>query len=79
DIFFLFLPWGLTTTVLLTCVLFLIFLSLWNHGTKKGKLPPGPTPLPIFGNLLQFDFKNMVSTMSKVKGMDLKFGSKLLI
>uniref|UniRef100_A0A5F8H246 unspecific monooxygenase n=1 Tax=Monodelphis domestica TaxID=13616 RepID=A0A5F8H246_MONDO len=65
-------PWGLTTTVLLTCVLFLIFLSLWNHGTKKGKLPPGPTPLPIFGNLLQFDFKNMASTFSELAK---KYGS----
>ncbi|XP_044518928.1 cytochrome P450 2C23-like [Gracilinanus agilis] len=63
--------WGLTTTVLLTCVLFLI-LSLWNHGIKKGKLPPGPIPIPIFGNLLQFDFKNMAATFSELAK---KYGS----
>ncbi|XP_044515095.1 cytochrome P450 2C44-like isoform X1 [Gracilinanus agilis] len=63
--------WGLITTVLLTCILFLI-LSLWNHGVKNGKLPPGPIPIPIFGNLLQFDFKNMAATFSELAK---KYGS----
>ncbi|XP_036590331.1 cytochrome P450 2C23-like [Trichosurus vulpecula] len=59
-------PWGLTSTALLACVLFLIFISLWNQGFKKGKLPPGPTPLPFIGNILQLDFKNMTKTFSQL-------------
>ncbi|XP_043841075.1 cytochrome P450 2C44-like [Dromiciops gliroides] len=58
--------WGLSSTILLACVLFLIFLSLWSQGFKKGKLPPGPTPLPFVGNILQLDFKNMTATFSEL-------------
>ncbi|XP_074088624.1 cytochrome P450 2C44-like isoform X2 [Macrotis lagotis] len=57
-------PLGLTTTALLACVFFLIFLSLHNHGFKSGKLPPGPIPLPFIGNILQLDFKNMAASLS---------------
>uniref|UniRef100_A0A4X2LJ98 unspecific monooxygenase n=1 Tax=Vombatus ursinus TaxID=29139 RepID=A0A4X2LJ98_VOMUR len=59
-------PWGLTTTALLTCVLLLIFLSLWSQGFKRGKLPPGPTPLPFIGNILQLDMKNMSASLSQL-------------
>ncbi|XP_027696323.1 cytochrome P450 2C23-like [Vombatus ursinus] len=59
-------PWGLTTTTLLVCVLFLIFLILWSQGFKKGKLPPGPIPLPFIGNLLQLDFKNITASFSQM-------------
>uniref|UniRef100_G3VD25 unspecific monooxygenase n=1 Tax=Sarcophilus harrisii TaxID=9305 RepID=G3VD25_SARHA len=59
-------PWGLTTSVLLACVLLLIFLSLWNQRLKSGKLPPGPTPLPLLGNILQLDFKNMIASFSQL-------------
>ncbi|XP_074152525.1 cytochrome P450 2C23-like isoform X1 [Sminthopsis crassicaudata] len=65
-------PWGLTTSVLLACVLLLIFLSQWSQGLKRGKLPPGPTPLPFFGNLLQLDLKNMIATFSQLAE---KYGS----
>ncbi|XP_043844520.1 cytochrome P450 2C23-like [Dromiciops gliroides] len=57
--------WGLTTTALLACVLFLI-LSLWIQGFKRGKLPPGPTPLPLIGNILQLDTKNINASFSKL-------------
>ncbi|XP_074088636.1 cytochrome P450 2C23-like isoform X1 [Macrotis lagotis] len=59
-------PLGLTTPVLLACVFFLIFLSLWNYGFKRGKLPPGPTPLPFVGNILQLDLKNMTASFSRL-------------
>ncbi|XP_043841697.1 cytochrome P450 2C23-like [Dromiciops gliroides] len=65
-------PWGLTTTALLACVLFLIFLFLWDQGLNRGKLPPGPTPLPFIGNILQLDFKNMTATFSQLAK---KYGS----
>ncbi|XP_027696455.1 cytochrome P450 2C23-like [Vombatus ursinus] len=58
--------WGLTTTALLACVIFLTFLSLWSQGFKKGKFPPGPTPLPFIGNILQLDLKNLAASFSQL-------------
>ncbi|XP_072484670.1 cytochrome P450 2C23-like [Notamacropus eugenii] len=58
-------PWGLTTPALLACVFFLI-LSIWIQGFKKGKLPPGPTPLPFIGNILQLDLKNIAASFSQL-------------
>nr|XP_021522799.1 cytochrome P450 2C19-like [Aotus nancymaae] len=49
----------------------LLLLSLWRQSSKRGKLPPGPTPLPIVGNLLQIDIKDITKSLtnfSKVYG-----------
>ncbi|XP_051838347.1 cytochrome P450 2C23-like isoform X3 [Antechinus flavipes] len=77
-------PWGLTTLVLLACVLLLIFLSQWSQGLKRGKLPPGPTPLPFLGNILQLDLKNMIASFSQLAEKygpiyTLYFGSKRIV
>ncbi|XP_053520028.1 cytochrome P450 2C18-like [Artibeus jamaicensis] len=56
---------------LVLCLSCLLLLSLWKQSSGKGKLPPGPTPLPIIGNMLQLDAKNMsksFSNLSKVYG-----------
>ncbi|KAM5140198.1 cytochrome P450 2C18-like isoform 2-T2 [Callospermophilus lateralis] len=49
----------------------LLLLSLWRHRSGRGKLPPGPTPLPIIGNILQIDVKDIsksLRNLSKVYG-----------
>nr|XP_042119112.1 cytochrome P450 2C25 isoform X9 [Peromyscus maniculatus bairdii] len=49
----------------------LLLLSLWRQSSERRKLPPGPTPLPIIGNFLQIDAKNIsqsLTNLSKVYG-----------
>nr|XP_008268460.2 cytochrome P450 2C18 isoform X1 [Oryctolagus cuniculus] len=49
----------------------LFLLLLWRWNSTKGKLPPGPTPLPIIGNILQLDLKDVsksFSSFSKIYG-----------
>ncbi|XP_028629329.1 cytochrome P450 2C55 [Grammomys surdaster] len=59
----------------------LLLLSLWRQSSGRGKLPPGPTPLPIIGNILQIDVKDIsksIKKFSKVYGpvFTLYFGMK---
>ncbi|XP_005335361.3 cytochrome P450 2C18 [Ictidomys tridecemlineatus] len=52
----------------LSCIL---LFSLWRQRSGKGRLPPGPMPLPILGNILQIDAKNIsksLTNFSKVYG-----------
>ncbi|XP_044515073.1 cytochrome P450 2C44-like isoform X2 [Gracilinanus agilis] len=58
-------PWALTTFILVVCVSFLVFLSLWRKDYKGRKLPPGPVPLPIVGNMLQLD-QNISRSLCKL-------------
>ncbi|XP_055099017.1 cytochrome P450 2C8 isoform X2 [Symphalangus syndactylus] len=57
--------------VLVLCLSFILLFSLWRQSSGRRKLPPGPTPLPIIGNMLQIDIKNICksfSNFSKVYG-----------
>ncbi|XP_023367547.1 cytochrome P450 2C21-like, partial [Otolemur garnettii] len=49
---------------LVICLSCLILFSLWNASYGQGKLPPGPTPLPIVGNILQLNTKNISKSIS---------------
>ncbi|XP_057592506.1 cytochrome P450 2C19-like [Hippopotamus amphibius kiboko] len=67
--------------VLVLCLSCLLLLSLWKQSSGEGKLPPGPTPLPILGNILQLDVRNIgrsLTELSKVYGpvFTLYFGMK---
>ncbi|XP_052569167.1 cytochrome P450 2C25-like isoform X3 [Peromyscus californicus insignis] len=58
-------------TVLVLSLSCLLLLSLWRQSSERSKLPPGPTPLPIIGNFLQIDAKNIsqsLTNFSKVYG-----------
>lgn len=52
--------------ILVICLSCVILLSLWRQSHGKRKLPPGPTPLPIVGNLLQLNNKNISKSLSRV-------------
>ncbi|XP_058527975.1 cytochrome P450 2C14-like isoform X6 [Ochotona princeps] len=59
------------TVVLVLCLSLLLLFSLWKQSHGRGNLPPGPTPLPILGNILQIDFKNInksLTELSKIYG-----------
>lgn len=59
---------GVTTLVLVVSVICLSFLSVWTKTRPGGRLPPGPTPLPVIGNILQLNFKDVPASLSKVRG-----------
>lgn len=44
---------GAFTIFLALCLSCLLILMAWKKVNKGGKLPPGPTPIPFLGNVLQ--------------------------
>ncbi|NXK08892.1 CP2CL protein, partial [Herpetotheres cachinnans] len=57
---------GAATVVLLVCVACLLSFAAWRGRSGKGKMPPGPSPLPILGNGLQVKPKNLAKTLQKL-------------
>ncbi|XP_074152026.1 cytochrome P450 2C19-like [Sminthopsis crassicaudata] len=49
---------------LLLCISCLLLILSWKKNFGKGKLPPGPVPLPIIGNILQVNLKNIPESLS---------------
>ncbi|NP_001001757.2 cytochrome P450 2H2 [Gallus gallus] len=61
---------GLPTILLLVCIsCFLI--AAWRSTSRRGKEPPGPTPIPIIGNVFQL---NPWDLMESFKELSKKYG-----
>ncbi|NWI62517.1 CP2C8 protein, partial [Todus mexicanus] len=58
--------WGAPTIVLLVCIVCLLSFAAWRGRSGKGKMPPGPTPLPILGNLLQVKPTNLAKSLEQL-------------
>ncbi|KAM9618614.1 LOW QUALITY PROTEIN: cytochrome P450 2E1 [Trichechus inunguis] len=55
---------GITITLLVVATLLLI--SIWKQIYSSWKLPPGPFPLPIIGDILQLDLKNIPKSFTRL-------------
>ncbi|KAM4695946.1 cytochrome P450 2F3-like isoform 1-T3 [Rhinophrynus dorsalis] len=52
--------------LIILCISYVImnFIKIWK---EKAQLPPGPTPLPFIGNLLQIDTNDIVKSLLQLK------------
>lgn len=67
------------TIALLVWVVTLLIISVWKQIYSSWNLPPGPFPLPFFGNVPQLDLKDIPKSFTKVREKLLHQGNKLEI
>ncbi|XP_018422661.1 PREDICTED: cytochrome P450 2H2-like isoform X1 [Nanorana parkeri] len=54
------------TLLLASGVILLIYLIKWWMNVKKKDLPPGPTPLPLLGNIMQISITELPQSLVKL-------------
>ncbi|XP_061469312.1 cytochrome P450 2H1-like [Rhineura floridana] len=69
-------PLGATNICLMLCAACLFFLSAWRKVSGRERLPPGPYPLPLVGNILQLDTRDFPRSLEK---LSLTYGSVFTI
>ncbi|XP_075179721.1 cytochrome P450 2C18-like [Anomaloglossus baeobatrachus] len=57
---------GAGTPILFLCVMCLIIFIMWTKNNKRKKMPPGPTPFPLLGNILQLNIKELPKSFMKL-------------
>ncbi|XP_065699195.1 cytochrome P450 2H1-like [Patagioenas fasciata] len=57
---------GTTTIFLLVCIACLLLFTTWRRTSQKQKQPPGPTTLPIVGNIFQLNLRNLPESLKKL-------------
>ncbi|KFP07213.1 Cytochrome P450 2H1, partial [Calypte anna] len=57
---------GMTAIFLLLCISCLLLFFTWRSRSQKGKQPPGPMSLPIIGNILQLDLRNIPESLKMI-------------
>nr|XP_033811324.1 cytochrome P450 2G1-like [Geotrypetes seraphini] len=57
------MDFGIVLTFLAAFIICLLLTSIWKNVSMKSRLPPGPTPLPVLGNLLQVKGGEMVKCL----------------
>ncbi|KAF7696333.1 cytochrome P450 2B4-like [Silurus meridionalis] len=66
-----YLDLGSAGLALLLGLVFLVLLEIFRLSSSKSRCPPGPTPLPFIGNMLQFMKDPLTTTRSMVQYGDL--------
>ncbi|KAM4696343.1 cytochrome P450 2C8-like [Rhinophrynus dorsalis] len=61
------MDFGVSATLLLAfCTVCFIYLLTWMNNIKKKHMPPGPLPVPLLGNILQLNMRELPQSFSKL-------------